>query len=98
MRKLALLVLGIAILSCCSALAFAADKPAPATPATLSQAQPSLDPYLGSPIQSRVPMARQCRDEIPSVCQYKAPGDPCDTPVGCICGYSSGQLRCGRFH
>ena len=91
-----LLLLAVVAMGCLAAGAAMAGPSSP-SPATLSSTQPALDPYLGGVIDSKVPMAKNCSDTIPSVCQNLAPGDSCDSPVGCVCGYSSGRLRCGRF-
>ena len=98
-RSLFLLFAVVAMWCLTATLAMAQDQPGAAAPsaAMVSAGQPASDPYLGGPIESKVPLARFCRDEIPSVCNSLAPGDPCDTPIGCICGYASGHLRCGRF-
>jgi hypothetical protein len=98
--KRILFLLVVVALGCLAAgVAMAAPSHDAASPATTISSDPlSPDPYLGGAIESKVPMAHFCRDTIPSVCQQLAPGDPCDTPIGCICGYSGGQLICGRFH
>jgi hypothetical protein len=96
MKRLLFLVVLVAMGSLAAAVVMAAPSHHAASPATtLSSAQPALDPYLGGPIESRVPMAHFCQDY--GQCDFTPPGDPCDTPRGCVCGYSSGRLRCGRF-
>jgi hypothetical protein len=94
MSKRWLFLLAVVALWCLTAsLAMAQSQPSVAPAATVA----APDPYVGGPIESKVPLARFCRDTIPSVCEGIPPGDPCDTPAGCVCGYSGGHVRCGRF-
>jgi len=93
------LVLFALLMVCCLGVgaAAAADATAPAkAPVALSTTSTlTMDPYLGGDLQSRVPMARFCRDW--GQCELNPNGDPCDTPTGCVCGWAGGQRRCGRF-
>jgi hypothetical protein len=84
MRKLALLVLGIGILLCCSALAFAAEKSTPAAPA--ASITLTVDPFVNPDIATRVPMAPRCP------CQ---PFQSCyGYPLGYDCGATTGCCTC----
>lgn len=55
----------------------------------------AMDPYLGGELQSKVPMARFCVDS--GQCEFQPNGTPCDTPQGCVCGWTSHGRKCGRF-
>jgi len=81
MRKLVLFVLGLGILLCCSALAFATPA-APAAPtATIALA---ADPFLNSAdIQTKVPMVPYCPCEVYGSCAYKPIGYDCASPAYC---------------
>src|SRR5262245_41087333 len=80
MRKLALLVLGIAVLSCCSALAFAGSAPAAPT-ATVALA---ADPFIGNAdAQTRVPMVPLCPCDVFMNCAYYPIGYDCASPAHC---------------
>ena len=80
MRKLALLVLGIGILLCCSALAFAADKPTPAAPAAVTL---TVDPFVNPDIATRVPMVPRCPCDVYQNCIGYPIGYDCASPSGC---------------
>jgi len=108
--KRTLLLIGLTVAGCLSmGIALADTAPtapspvvlgAPATPAPLAlgaSTAPDMDPYLGGELKTQVPSALRCRDEIPSVCESLPNGDKCDTPKGCVCGWSGGQRACGRF-
>lgn len=56
---------------------------------------PANDPYLGGDLSSQVPTATNCNNF--GQCDGIAPGTPCDTPIGCVCGYSHAKYLCGRF-
>lgn len=99
--KRALMLLGILAIACLGAgVAAAAETPAP-TPvlvATSSPAAPAMDPYLGGEFMTWVPSAKECANSEPSQCEFQPNGHPCDTPAGCVCGWSGGQRKCGRFN
>ena len=81
MRKLALVVLGIGVLSCCSALAFAADKAAPAAASpTITLA---VDPFLNPDIKTRVPMVPRCPCDAYMNCAFYPIGYDCASPAYC---------------
>ena len=82
MRKLALLVLGIGVLLCCSALAFAADKPA-AKPAPAATVILAKDPFLSPDVQTRVPMVPRCPCDVFMNCAYMPVGYDCASPAYC---------------
>ena len=92
-------IVGLSSGAAAAEVAAAKTAPAPVTLSTPPPATPSptlaVDPYLGGELQSRVPMARFCRDW--GQCELQPNGDPCDTPVGCVCGWGGGQRRCGRW-
>jgi hypothetical protein len=82
MRKLVLLILGLGILSCCSALAFA-GTPAPA-PAPIPTLALAADPFLkDGDIQTRVPMVPFCPCDVIFGCSYKPLGFDCAEPAHC---------------
>jgi hypothetical protein len=95
--RLLLLVMVVAVSCLASAVALGSDQAPAAGPAYAapSSSMPSADPFLGGEIATRIPLAQYCQDY--GQCASTPPGTPCDTPRGCVCGYSSGQLRCGRF-
>lgn len=68
---------------------------APAPLALEISATPEMDPYLGGELRTQVPSALRCRDE--GQCELMPNGDKCDTPKGCVCGWSGGQRACGRW-
>lgn len=92
MRKLALFVLGVAVLSCCSALAFAAEKPAPLAPATVTLA---ADPFVAiGDVNTKVPMVPRCPCTIIIGCAYQQIGYDCAEPaLCCSCRGSNPALR-----
>ena len=91
-----LLIFGLGI-SASAMAAVPAKSVAPTTVAVTAKAPPSLamDPYLGGELQSKVPMARYCVDY--GQCELMPNGDPCDTPQGCVCGWTFSGRKCGRF-
>ena len=93
--KRVLFLLVVLAMGCLAAGVVMAGQAHASKPTTLSSAQPALDPYLGGPIESKVPMVPRCIDY--GQCELHAPGDPCGPPAGCTCGYASGRIRCGRF-
>lgn len=96
MKRFLFLLVVVAMGCLAAGAVMAADQPNTATPNTaLSSAQPTLDPFLGGPIQSKVPMVPNCIEN--GFCALHAPGDSCAPPAGCTCGYSSGHIKCGRF-
>lgn len=83
--------------------ASASPVPAPAPAAAVQSAAQAtvpvlhVDPLLGGDLSSRAPVVRFCRDW--GQCQQQIPpGEPCDTAIGCVCGFggASGWV-CGRF-
>ena len=91
-----LLIGGLGI-SASAKAAVPAKSVAPTQVTVAASAPPSLamDPYMGGELQSKVPMARFCVDS--GQCEFQPNGTPCDTPQGCVCGWSSSRRRCGRF-
>lgn len=93
---LVLLIAGLGISTSAKA-AVPAKSVAPTQVAAAATVPPSLpvDPYLGGQLQSKVPMARFCVDS--GQCDFQPNGSPCDTPQGCVCGWSGTRRKCGRF-
>ena len=96
-RSLILLVAAVAVWCLGASAALAQDQAGTAAPNVTAPSTSQLpsDPYLGGAIVTKVPMARFCRDY--GQCEFEPNGTPCDTPQGCVCGYSGFRRKCGRF-
>ena len=70
---------------------------APVTPTVSAVTAVSLpaDPYLGGALATHVVEAVACRDW--GQCELNPNGTPCDTPRGCVCGWSGTKRKCGRY-
>lgn len=96
-QVLGVLILGVLLLGA-SHQAIAATSPAVGAPSVQNHhptPSPAPDPFLGGDLTSKVPVATRCNDY--HQCDNLVPGTPCDTPIGCICGYSGMKAVCARF-